>query len=87
MEQNIASECLLLIFLNCWFTGGGSSGNSIDTGAGGNEGSNFGSETGGGDDVLPDIPPPIASRPIPMIEWTKVQINNGKFETFTTTGN
>ncbi|XP_032895616.1 polycystic kidney disease protein 1-like 1 [Amblyraja radiata] len=68
------------------FQGGGSSGNSIATGAGGNEGSNFGSETGGGDDVLPDIPPPIPSRPTPMIEWTKVQINNGKFETFTTTG-
>ncbi|XP_062900047.1 polycystin-1-like protein 1 isoform X3 [Mobula hypostoma] len=62
------------------FQGGGSSGNNIDSG------SNFGSERGDGDDVLPDVQPPSPSRPTPMIEWTKIRINDEKFETFTTTG-
>ncbi|XP_067861567.1 polycystin-1-like protein 1 isoform X2 [Heptranchias perlo] len=70
------------------FQGGGSSGSSIGTGTGTDTsgGSSFGLETGGGDDVLPDIQPPPASRPSPMIEWTKVAINDVKFETYTTTG-
>ncbi|XP_051872179.1 polycystic kidney disease protein 1-like 1 [Pristis pectinata] len=70
------------------FQAGGSSGNSIDTGSGADssEGSNFGSETGDGDNVLPDAQPSSASRPTPMIEWSKVHINDEKFKTFTTTG-
>ncbi|XP_072910455.1 polycystin-1-like protein 1 [Hemitrygon akajei] len=70
------------------FQGGGSSGNNIHSGsnADSNEGSNFGSERGDGDDVLPDVQPPSPSRPTPMIEWTKIRINDEKFETFTTTG-
>ncbi|XP_038652376.1 polycystic kidney disease protein 1-like 1 [Scyliorhinus canicula] len=69
-------------------TGGGSSGSSIGsgTGTGPSGGSNFGSEAGDGDDVLPDVQPPPALKPNPMIEWTKVAINDVKFETYTTTG-
>ncbi|GCC22571.1 hypothetical protein chiPu_0000959 [Chiloscyllium punctatum] len=70
------------------FQGGGFSGSNTDTGADTHPsgGSSFGSEKGDGDDVLPDIQPPPASRPSPMIEWTKVAINDRKFETYTTTG-
>ncbi|XP_067867286.1 polycystin-1-like protein 1 isoform X2 [Heterodontus francisci] len=70
------------------FQGGGSIGSSLATGTGTDVsgGSNFGSEAGDGDDVLPDMQPPPASRPSPMIEWTKVAINDMKFETYTTTG-
>ncbi|XP_041039902.1 polycystic kidney disease protein 1-like 1 [Carcharodon carcharias] len=70
------------------FQGGGFSGSSISTGAGTDPsgGSNFGSEAGDGDEVLPDIQPPPASRPSPMIEWSKIAINDMKFETYTATG-
>ncbi|XP_078056550.1 polycystin-1-like protein 1 [Mustelus asterias] len=70
------------------FQGGGSSGSSLGTGTGTDPsgGSSFGSEEGDGDDVLPDIQRPPALKPIPMIEWTKVAINDMKFETYTTTG-
>ncbi|XP_048464116.1 polycystic kidney disease protein 1-like 1 [Rhincodon typus] len=70
------------------FQGGGFSGSNTGNGAGTDPsgGSTFGSEAGDGDDVLPDMQPPPASRPSPMIEWTKVAINDMKFETYTTTG-